>query len=81
MDSRLNKVYEELLNQGISIVDLYIYDSIINNEYGYGCGDESIEQTFERIKDNYSNDYQCRDLAYHINAVLNGEEVDDEEWD
>lgn len=81
MDDKIVKTYEELLNQGISIVDLYIYDSIINDEYGYGYGDETVEQKFERIKENYSNDYQCRDLAYHINAVLNGEEADEEEWD
>ena len=41
MDDKIVKTYEELLNQGISIVDLYIYDCIINDEYGYGFGDET----------------------------------------
>jgi hypothetical protein len=80
MDKSIKKVYEELLDQGINIVDLYIYDCIINDEYGYGYEDESAESKFYRIKENYSNDYKCRDLAYHINAVLTGEE-EEEEWD
>lgn len=79
MEDKIVKVYEELLNQGISIMDLYIYDAILNDVYSYGYDDSSIEEKFNRIKQNYSNDYQCRDLSYHINAVLSGEE--EEEWD
>lgn len=77
METKLIDIYNDLVDQGISIMDLYIYDCILNNSYGFE--DESIEDTFYHIKDNYNNDYSCRSLDYHISAVLNGEEED--EWD
>ena len=80
MDS-ISKAHEQLLSEGISIVDLYIYDCIINDEYGFGFGDLIVEEKFNKIKDNYSNDYECRSLAYHIEAVLNGDFEEVEEWD
>lgn len=80
MDSII-KAHEQLLSEGVSITDLYIYDCIINDEYGFGFGDLTVEEKFNKIKDNYSRDYECRGLAYHIDAVLNGEFEEVEEWD
>ena len=80
MDSII-KAHEQLLSEGISITDLYIYDCIINDEYGFGFGDLTVEEKFNKIKDNYARDYECRSLAYHIDAVLNGEFEEVEEWD
>ena len=41
----------------------------------------SVEEKFNKIKDSYANDYECRSLAYHIDAVLNGDYEEVEEWD
>ena len=77
MDDTISNVYNELLDRGISITDLYIYDYLIND----GCvgHEEDIERLMTKIKNNYANDYEYRSLAYHIEAVLNGE--DDSLWD
>lgn len=80
MDS-IAKVYEQLLEEGISITDLYIYNCVVNDDYEYGFGSETTEQKFNKIKNNYANDYECRSLAYHIDKVLNGDSYEeDEEW-
>ena len=79
MDS-ISKAHEQLLSEGISIIDLYIYDCI-NDEYGFGFGDLTAEEKFNKIKNNYANDYECRSLAYHIENVLNGEAEEMDEWD
>lgn len=76
MDSKLVDAYNDLLDQGISITDLYVYDYLINNIYM----NENVEDLFNRVMDSYNNDSEYRDLHYHLNAVLNGDEVDDE-WD
>lgn len=80
MDS-ISKAHEQLLSEGISIIDLYIYDCIINDEYGFGFGDLTAEEKFNKIKNNYANDYECRSLAYHIENVLNGGAEEMDEWD
>lgn len=77
MDSKLIEVYNDLLDQGISIMDLYIYDYLINNAYT----NENIEDLFNRVVESYNNDNEYRDLHYHLNAVINGETEYDEEWD
>ena len=48
MDS-ISKAHEQLLGEGISITDLYIYDCIVNDEYGYGYGDMTVEEKFNKI--------------------------------
>ena len=71
-------VYNDILSQGISVIDLYIYDCLINDDFSF----EDIETRFKRIKDKYSNDPECRDLSYHINAELNGYNYDEDDiWD
>lgn len=75
MDNTLINTYNDLLDQGISITDLYIYDYLLNNASGY----EDIEELFNKVVDNYNNDDEYRDLSYHLNAVLNGTEED--EWE
>ena len=77
MDSKLIEVYNDLLDQGISIMDLYIYDYLINNAYT----NENIEDLFNKVVESYNNDNEYRDLYYHLNAVINGETEYDEEWD
>lgn len=82
MDDNLSSVYDELLDRGISIVDLYIYDCLVNDDMGFSDAEETLESRFKKIKDNYANDDECRDLSYHINAVLNGYDYDEEDiWD
>lgn len=77
MDDTISNVYNELLERGISITDLYIYDCLVND----GCvgAEGDIEELMSKIKNNYANDYEYRGLMYHIDAVLNGE--DDYLWD
>ena len=71
----ISSVHSELLERGISITDLYIYDCLIND----GCVNSwsDLERTMKRIKEDYANDYEYRGLAYHIDAVLSGEDDDD----
>lgn len=61
MDSKLIEVYNDLLDQGISIMDLYIYDYLINNAYT----NENIEDLFNKVVESYNNDNEYRDLHYH----------------
>ena len=49
---------------------------------GFSDAEETLESRFKKIKNNYANDDECRDLSYHINAVLNGYDYDEEDiWD
>ena len=57
MDSKLIEVYNDLLDQGISIMDLYIYDYLINNAYT----NENIEDLFNKVVESYNNDNEYRD--------------------
>ena len=61
MDSKLIEVYNDLLDQGISIMDLYIYDYLINNAYT----NENIEDLFNKVVESYNNDNEYRDLHCH----------------
>lgn len=74
------EIYNNLVGDGISIIDLYIYDRILNDDYNFGLEEANFKDKFEQIKENYSNDYECRSLEYHIDSVLNGY-GDEEEWD
>lgn len=61
MDSKLVDVYNDLLDQGISVMDLYIYDYLISNVYT----NENIESLFNKVVESYNNDNEYRDLHYH----------------
>ena len=69
MDDNLGSVYDELLDRGISIVDLYIYNCLVNDDMGFSDAEETLESRFKKIKNNYANDGECRDLSYHIANV------------
>ena len=58
MDDTISNVYNELLERGISITDLYIYDCLVND----GCvgAEGDIEELMSKIKNNYANDYEYR---------------------
>lgn len=81
MNNNIADIYNKLIDNGISITDLYIYDAIINNDTYYYEPNKNIMDTIYSIKENYANDYEGKSLDYHINYVLNGNEAEDDEWD
>ena len=56
MDDTISNVYNELLDRGISVTDLYIYDCLVND----GCvgHEEDIERLMTKIKNNYIQTFQ-----------------------
>lgn len=75
----IDEAYNYLLDQGISIQDLYIYYNILNSAWYYE--ENNITSLINKIRQNYERDMDCRSLEYHINAVLNDAYDEENIWD
>ena len=69
--------YNQLLDEGIPITELYIYNLIINDERSYGMSEKEIENMVEDVIDKR---YDTADsIETIIDNLLNGDEYDGDE--
>ena len=74
----LSQVYDELLDRGITISELYTYHRLITSELAYGMSEGEILDKVQDILNRFSCDPDCRSLDEHIDMALNDEEDEDE---
>lgn len=75
----LEQTYLDLIDQGINIQELYVYDYIVKENVFIDI-DDTITETVRKIMRNYSTDPEQKSLEYHINSILYNFEGD-EDWD
>lgn len=72
--------YNKLLDEGISITEIYIYHLIVSDERSYGMSEKEMLDLVDRATNaRYSSSRSLEDI---IDGLLNGDEFDgdDEEW-
>lgn len=76
----ISRQYNQLLDEGASITELYVYHLIVNDERSFGMSEkEIIEMVRDAIDKRYSS---TQGIEYIVNSLLNGDELDgdEDEW-
>ena len=76
----ISRQYNQLLDEGASITELYVYHLIINDERSFGMNEkEIIEMVRDAIDKRYSS---TQGIEYIVDSLLNGDELDgdEDEW-
>lgn len=79
-DYDIDSVYNQLMEDGVNILDLYIYNCIMENESSWYMNKEERKEALEKIKSKYLQDYQGNNLDYYIETIL-ADGGDEDEWD
>lgn len=78
--NEISTEYNKILDDGISITELYIYHLIVSDDRSIGMSEKNVEDLIQKvIEARYMTD---KGLEWIVDAVLNGDEIDgdDEEW-
>lgn len=78
--NEISTEYNKILDDGVSITELYIYHLIVSDDRSIGLTERNIEDLMQKvIETRYMTD---KGLEWIVDAVLNGDEIDgdDEEW-
>ena len=76
----ISRQYNQLLYEGASITELYVYHLIVNDERSFGMSEkEIIEMVRDAIDKRYSS---TQGIEYIVDSLLNGDELDgdEDEW-
>lgn len=74
----LSEEYNHLLDNGVSIEELYIYHLIVNDERAYNLHEAEIETAVQKI---LNNRYNSEDgLEQMVDKYLDGEMEEEDEW-
>jgi hypothetical protein len=76
----ISRQYNQLLDEGASITELYVYHLIVNDERNFGMSEkEIIEMVRDAIDKRYSS---TQGIEYIVDSLLNGDELDgdEDEW-
>ena len=76
--NNLSEQYNYLLDNGISIEDLYVYYLIINDERAYHLQESDIEQAVQQIMSMRYN--SSKSLEEMVDQFLDGDLEEEEEW-
>ena len=75
--NEINKQYNELLDAGVSITELYVYHLIVNDERSFGMSEkEIVDMVREAIDKRYSS---SEGIEFIVDSLLNGDELDGDE--
>ena len=75
--NEISKQYNQLLDEGASITELYVYHLIVNDERSFGMSEkEIIEMVRDAIDKRYSS---TQGIEYIVDSLLNGDELDGDE--
>lgn len=80
--SNIIEDYNELLDNGKSITELYIYHLIISDEQSFSLSDMDILKMIQKVLELKSKYYNLS-IETLVEVVLNREEIDedDDKWD
>lgn len=75
--NEINKQYNELLDAGVSITELYVYHLIVNDERSFGMSEkEIVDMVRDAIDKRYSS---SEGIEFIVDSLLNGDELDGDE--
>lgn len=75
--NEISKQYNELLDAGVSITELYVYHLIVNDERSFGMSEkEIVDMVRDAIDKRYSS---SEGIEFIIDSLLNGDELDGDE--
>lgn len=75
--NEISRQYNELLDAGASITELYVYHLIVNDERSFGMSEKEIlDMVREAIDKRYSS---SEGIEFIVDSLLNGDELDGDE--
>ena len=73
----ISKQYNELIDAGAPITEIYVYHLIVNDERSFNMSEEEILNMIESVIDKRST--SARSIEFIVDALLNGDELDGDE--
>lgn len=75
--NEISKQYNELLDAGVSITELYVYHLIVNDERSFVMSEkEIVDMVRDAIDKRYSS---SEGIEFIVDSLLNGDELDGDE--
>lgn len=75
--NEISKQYNELLDAGASITELYVYHLIVNDERSFGMSEKEI---VDMVRDAIDKRYGSSEgIEFIVDSLLNGDELDGDE--
>lgn len=75
--NEISKQYNELLDAGASITELYVYHLIVNDERSFGMSEKEI---VDMVRDVIDKRYtSSKGIEFIVDNLLNGDELDGDE--
>jgi len=75
--NEISRQYNELLDAGASITELYVYHLIVNDERSFGMSEkEIVDMVRNAIDKRYSS---SEGIEFIVDSLLNGDELDGDE--
>lgn len=75
--NEISKQYNELLDAGVSITELYVYHLIVNDERSFGMSEKEI---VDMVRDAIDRRYSSSEgIEFIVDSLLNGDELDGDE--
>lgn len=75
--NEISKQYNELLDAGVSITELYVYHLIVNDERSFGMSEKEI---VDMVRDAIDKRYiSSESIEFIVDSLLNGDELDGDE--
>lgn len=75
--NEISRQYNELLDAGASITELYVYHLIVNDERSFGMSEkEIVDMVRDAIDKRYSS---SEGIEFIVDSLLNGDELDGDE--
>lgn len=75
--NEISKQYNELLDAGASITELYVYHLIVNDERSFGMSEKEI---VDMVRDVIDKRYTSSEgIEFIVDNLLNGDELDGDE--
>lgn len=73
----ISKQYNQLLDEGISITELYVYHLIVTDERSWGMSSKEIMNMVREAIDTRYNSPEG--IEFIVDGLLNGDELDGDE--
>lgn len=74
------KAYYNMIELGVSPLDIYIFSQVINSDEGFVFDDKEILDKTKEIRKSIDRDHNCRmTVDEHIQKIMEGDYYYDEE--
>ena len=76
------KAYYNMIELGVSPLDIYVFSQVVNSDEGFGMDDRDILDKTKEIRESIDRDYNSRlTIEGHIQKIMEGDCYYDEEED